>query len=275
MISQTGTVSSATRTAAAAATGAKQPVSPWLMPIAPATASRATIWCFPFAGGGASIYNPWKRAAEPWLAVQPVRLPGREARVREPAHRDVHELVEAAITPLAPLMTRDVALFGYSMGALVAFELARALRRCGLPQPAHLFICAHRAPHLPDPLEPIHHLSDHALRDAVKQRFGQANAALDNPELAQLLLPVLRADLSVCETYRYRADEPLDCPISVLGGAADQIVPREHLDGWSEHTRAGVAVKMFEGDHFFLMCEPAAPLAWVQERLSASIGRTP
>ena len=235
--------------------------SPWLTPASPSIGAAGTaLWCFPFAGGGASIYNPWKRMAAPWLSVQPVRLPGREARVRETPYHDLDELVEAAVESVGPLMNRTVAFVGYSMGALVAFELARAMRRRGLPQPAHLFICAHRAPHLPDRHKPIHDLSNEELREAAKGRFGEVNSALDHPELAELLLPVLRADLAVCAKYQYRADEPLDCPISVMGARDDSIVAPHELDGWAQHTRAGATVRLFDGDHFFLPAAPQPPL---------------
>lgn len=245
----------------------------WLLPLIPPRRNAdVNLWCFSFAGGGPSSFREWRKSAPPWVGVHAVLLPGRERRHAEAPFTEMEPLIEAAAAALAPAMAAGVAFFGYSMGALVAFELARVFRRSGLPQPAHLFASAHRAPQAPDPLPDLYLLPDAELKRAVKERFGQLNNALDHPELCELLLPVLRADLSVCKRYTYRPEPPLDCPISVLGAEDDAIVHPSSLRGWTEHSRRPVATKLFQGGHFFLQQQPDAVFNWVLQRLRQSRG---
>jgi medium-chain acyl-[acyl-carrier-protein] hydrolase len=230
--------------------------------------ARVRLWCFPFAGGAASIYHPWRKLAPDWLAIQPVMLPGRERRIAEPCIRNLDQLIESAAPVLAEAMSRDVVFFGYSMGAMIAFEMARAMRRLGAALPRQLIIAAMRAPQLSDPLPPTHLLSDEQLKCETRHRYGETNDALDHPDLCALLLPILRADLCLCETYQYRPEPPLDCPISVAGANDDWVVPPQSLTGWAQQTASPRAIKLFDGGHFFLQDRPARLLDWVQQEIS-------
>jgi surfactin synthase thioesterase subunit len=247
---------------------AQSAVGRWLAPPMPGKSqAKFKMWCFPFAGGAASIYHPWRKLAPDWLAIQPILLPGRERRIAEPCVRSLDQLIEIAAPVLAEVMSRDVVFFGYSMGAIIAFEMTRAMRRLGAPLPRHMIVAALRAPQLPDPLPATHLMADEELKRQTKQRYGECNGALDNPDLCALLLPILRADLCLCETYRYRPEAPLECPISVLGATDDWVVPPQSLSGWTEQTTMPRSTKLFDGGHFFLQDKPAEVLNWVQQEL--------
>jgi medium-chain acyl-[acyl-carrier-protein] hydrolase len=161
-------------------------------------------------------------------------------------------LVQALAEALTPHLDIPFACFGHSMGTLISFELARELRRQERRGPVCLFVSGHRAPHLPDPNPPIHHLSDVLFIRELRRLKGTPEEVLEHVELRQLLLPVLRADFALCETYTYSVEGPLDCPIAVFGGLQDERVSRPELVAWREHTRVAYTLRMFPGDHFYL-----------------------
>jgi medium-chain acyl-[acyl-carrier-protein] hydrolase len=222
--------------------------------------ARIRLFCFPYSGAGSSLYAGWRKAFPEEIAVMPVELPGRGMRFAEPPFTRIEPMVGAAAVALMPLFSRPFALFGHSMGALAAFELARYLQRNHGIQPTHLFVSGHGAPHLPDDGEHVHDLSDDKLVAKLREMNGTAEEVLAHPELRELLLPVLRADFSVCETYHYAVGEPLGCPISALGGLADPYVDRDALNAWNIHTRSSFSMHMFSGDHFFLQSEESSVL---------------
>lgn len=214
-------------------------------------ATRYQLFCFPYAGGGASIYRSWQAETGPSIEIHPVRLPGRESRISEAPMFSVDELVESIVHEIAPLIHGPFALFGYSFGALLAFETARKLRRKGFA-PERLMIAALKAPHLPLRRKPIHHLPDSLLADEIRRFSGTPEAVLENPELMNLLLPAIRADFTAYERYRYRAEAPLDCPTTAMRGATDASVSSDELAEWSQHTSAVFTRHVFPGGHFFL-----------------------
>jgi medium-chain acyl-[acyl-carrier-protein] hydrolase len=138
------------------------------------------------------------------------------------------------------------------MGALIAFELARSLRRRGLPSPVHLVVSGHRTPQLADPHPPSHRLPDPEFLTQLRLFGGTPESVLRNPELVELLLPLLRADFTVCETYNYTDEEPLSCPIAAFGGDKDPRVRGEELSGWREQTTRSFSLEIFPGSHFFI-----------------------
>ena len=213
---------------------------------------RIRLFCFPYAGGGAGVFRAWQDDLPETIQVCPIQLPGRENRFREPPFARLENLVEALATALFPLFNMPFALFGHSMGALIAFELARTLRATGVV-PTHLFVGAARPPHLHKTDAPIHLLEDKKFVDALRRRVnGIPEAVLRSPDLLQALLPTLRADLALCERYLYARGEPLDCPISALGGEQDQTIELQQLAGWRVHTRASFDLQRFPGNHFFI-----------------------
>ena len=237
--------------------------------------------CLPYAGGGASIFRAWKRSPPPGIEICPLQLPGREGRLREAPHRCVETLVAEILPPLRPLIGRPFALFGHSMGALIAFELARRLRAEGAPVPAHLFVSGHRAPQLPNPRSPLAHLPDAAFLAELRTRYdGVPAEVLRHPDLMALLLPCLRADLALVEDYQCDVAEPLACPISVYGGEDDPVANEAELAAWRAQTRGEFTLTRFAGTHFFirsareeLLAALSRELALVPETMVGGSGR--
>lgn len=210
------------------------------------------LFCFPYAGGGASIFNTWPRGLPGEVEVVAVQPPGREGRIAERPIADMHELADALHRELAPQFDRPFALFGHSNGGLMAFELARRLRRAGGPLPRLLITSGRPAPQLPLDDSPIHDLPRDEFIAALRRFKGTPDEILQNAEIMELLEPLLRADFALGETYRYDPEPPLDLPITAFGGVRDDEVTREQVEGWREQTAAGFRMQMFPGDHFFV-----------------------
>ena len=226
--------------------------TPWFTSQRPNPRARLRLFCFPYAGGGAAIYRLWPQNLPSEVEVCVTHLPGRGTRLREPAFTSLDVLVDAAAEAIAPSLDKPFAFFGHSMGAMISFELARRLRDQGQPQPAHLFVSGRQAPQLPN-LDPIsHNLPEEELHRELLRLNGTPREVLEHPELMELMLPLLRADFSVVETYNYRPGIPLDCSLTVFGGLRDKEVSREQLEAWREQTVGEFALRMLPGDHFFL-----------------------
>jgi medium-chain acyl-[acyl-carrier-protein] hydrolase len=228
------------------------------------------LLCVPHAGAGPSVFRAW-HSAMPGLEIVPVTLPGRESRFSEPPARDLTALVDDIIEQCASWHRTPFALFGHSMGALVGFELARALRRRRLPAPERLFVSAFRAPHLPQRRPPLHALPDVALKAALLRLQGTPREVLDQPELMQTVLPTLRRDLELVERYRYRAEPPLTCPVTCLAGVLDERVTGAELDAWRRHTKGAFGLRLFPGAHFYLYRTPVLVL----RAIAADVGVGP
>jgi medium-chain acyl-[acyl-carrier-protein] hydrolase len=200
--------------------------------------ARRRLFVFPHAGAGASAYQLAAHLPDT-VEVCAVQLPGRENRFAEPALTSLDDAV-AALAPLIVGRTDlPYAFFGHSMGSLIAFETTRRLRVLGARLPDHLFLSGMRAPNLPD-RDPRHTLPDDEL--LVTAEF----AGVDE-ELQELLLPLLRADLRLCETYTYRPGPPLPCPLTVLAGSDDHTVDSTELADWRKHTSAGFELRLIPG----------------------------
>lgn len=230
-----------------------QQTNPWLAQTRPlAQVPQLNLFCFPYAGGGASIFRTWQDSLPASIKVYPAHLPGRESRLRDQPITRLPVIVEELSKAILPHLDRPFAFFGHSMGALISFELARYLRRNYEIEPHHLFVSGHRAPQLGSVLEKTSHLPEPEFIEVLRGLNGTLPEVLEHPELLALMIPLLRADFSVCETYAYSDDAPLSCPLTVFGGLQDTEITREHLAAWSEHTTGSFSLKMFPGDHFFL-----------------------
>lgn len=234
----------------------------------PAPDAPMRLFCFPHAGAGPSTYRPWSAALAPaGISVCPIQLPGREARFGEAPVDRWEPIVEAITRSITPHLDRPFALFGHSLGALLAFEVARSLRRRRAPLPAHLYVSGRIAPHLRDPRPLLHVLPDAELIAELTELGGMPALVLDNPELLALHLPVVRADLAVNETYRYRAETPLSTTLTALGGDADPKVQATELAAWAEHTTARFTQRTAPGGHFYL----ATSLPWIAARMISDL----
>jgi medium-chain acyl-[acyl-carrier-protein] hydrolase len=215
---------------------------------------RATLrlFCIPFAGGGTSTYRSWSDILPRPVEVCLVQLPGRETRIKEQAYSAVRPLVDALAPALIPVLDRPFAVFGHSMGALVAFELVRKLRRDYNLLPERLFVSARIAPSVSLKHAPLNNLPDDELIDELGRLNGTGKDVLQHKELMKLILPTLRADLALHELYRYSEEPSLECPIVVFGGLHDPKTDNEGLDAWRNHTAGLFTKRLLPGDHFFI-----------------------
>jgi medium-chain acyl-[acyl-carrier-protein] hydrolase len=207
------------------------------------------LWCLPYAGGGAGVFRGWV-AAPPGVVVVASQLPGREERFGEPAHDTHAPLIDELIGETAQIMP-PFALFGHSMGALLAFELARRMPAAGPGAPVALIVCGHRAPHLPNRYPQLRDLGGDELVEELRRLGGTPAEVFEQSELLELLLPLLRADFAVCESYEIAPGPPLCCPIIAFGGRGDRLVESWELEAWRQHTTGAFALRWLDGDHFF------------------------
>lgn len=231
--------------------------------------ARLRLFCFPYAGGGVAHYRRWAEQLPPEIDVCPVHLPGREQRIMEPAFISMGELVSALSEALLPYLHEPFAFFGHSMGGLIAYALTRALHEHAFPLPRHLFISALKAPHLPTRREAMHDLPLPEFLRSLYRMGGTPLAVLQNKELLELILPTLRADFTLYETYFSTEVLPLPCPISVYGGAQDTFVNREELEGWRQLTSAECVVRQLPGEHFYIHTAQELLLALLTRDLKA------
>ena len=234
--------------------------SPWLRLPRRDPSPRVRLLCLPYAGSGVLTYHGWSRALPDGIEVCPLQLPGRDNRIQEQPFTAAEPLVEAAGSALAAELTVPVALFGHSMGAILAFELAHWFRRELGVEPVRLFVSAADPPERRLLRERIHDLPEPDFLARLGELGGTPHAILAQPELRELLLPALRADFALCDAYRYRERQPLACPITVFGGTADPLVDPTQLGGWARQTHGRCDVVILPGGHFFLAAEARADL---------------
>jgi medium-chain acyl-[acyl-carrier-protein] hydrolase len=227
--------------------------TPWIVGGRTSPDALCRLFCLPHSGSGAFQFASWKNSLPQALDICPIQLPGRENRLRERPFTRIQIIVENLALELSGYLDRPYMLYGYSLGALVAFELARELRRRKIQAPLSVYALARRAPHLPQHDAPIHHLPDDLFLAEVARRYGQMPVIIkQDVELMKLLIPVLRADMTALETYIYKEEDPLDCPIYAFGGDSDSMTTAQDLEAWRLHTTRAFELKIFHGDHFFI-----------------------
>lgn len=220
--------------------------------------SRAPVlYCLPHAGAGASVYRSWVGAL-PGIAVVPVQLPAREGRFQD----EPYERMAALVGDLAEVVLaqgRPFALYGHSFGALVAFELLRELRRRGGPDPLHFFVSGFVAPHTRfDDDEPVMGMSEPQLVGLLRDLGGTPEWLLSDPAAVRMLLPAVRADFCVKETYEYYDEPPLTVPITAFASTADPRVREDRIACWREQTLGEFRLHTFTGGHFAVFEQSAA-----------------
>jgi medium-chain acyl-[acyl-carrier-protein] hydrolase len=226
------------------------------------------LFCFPYAGGGALSFRSWADSFPQTIEVCAVDIPGRGTQIKFPPFTRVEPIVDAIASALIPHLDRPFAFFGHSMGGSIGFELTRLLRRKYARSPAHLFISGRPAPQIPLKKPPIHALPEPSFLEELRRLQGTPEEVLANTELMQLLLPILKADFEVLETYSYSNESPLDCPITVFGGWQDREVDRDELKAWKEQTRTTFSLYMLPGDRFFIHSAQTLLLEKITEQLT-------
>lgn len=210
------------------------------------------MFCFPYAGGTAMLFKKWEDLLPTAVQVIPVELPGRGARLKEPPFVSVPALIEELEDAIWPLLDKPFVFFGHSMGAIIAFELSRSLRCKHGREPQTLFIAGRRAPQITKGAPVTYDFPRDEFIEELIKLDGTPKEVIENAELMELMIPLLRADFQLVQTYEYLTDTPLQCPIIVYGGLQDYETPRDLLSPWKEQTSSRFALHMLPGDHFFI-----------------------
>jgi medium-chain acyl-[acyl-carrier-protein] hydrolase len=242
-------------------------MTPWIVRPRSGPGHAIRLVCLSYAGGGASLFRAWADDLPAEIELCAVQLPGREARLFEPAHVEMGPLVAELTAQVAPFLDRPFALFGHSMGALVSFELARSLRRKHRLSPLHLIVSGHAAPQLRTRASVDHRLPTDQLVAALRRLDGTPAEVLNNAELMDLMLPAIRADFAVCGTYAYARERLLNCPITAFAGLEDPLVSLEDVYAWRHQTTGPFALRTFAGGHFFIRDRPTLVVRAVQHAL--------
>lgn len=215
---------------------------------------KIKLFCFPYAGGSAMVYNKWKQYLAPGIELMPIELAGRGRRIHEALYKDIQHLVDDVLSIIGKEITQtSYALFGHSLGGMISYELAVRIRDQRLPPPVHIFFSGKSAPGIKNDKEKIYHrMSDEVFRKEVISLGGTPAEFFEQPELVELLLPMLKNDFRLAETEIYNGDIlPFDENITVFLGKDDDFTP-EQCDGWKKHTKQHCNIHYFEGGHFFL-----------------------
>jgi medium-chain acyl-[acyl-carrier-protein] hydrolase len=225
----------------------------WFVRPLPKPGADLRLFLFPYAGAGPAVFGKWIMELPEHIEGIIAHFPGRGSRHKEPPINDIFRLAERLSQSIQSLLDKPFALFGHSFGAFVAFELARQMHRQQLREPEILFVSGCGAPQMPDPHPPTSMLSDDQFLETLAGMGGIDSELLRQPEMLQLLMPMIRADFKALESYHYDPNvPPVRCPIMAFGGLADGRVSPEQLEGWAVQTRSYFKSQYFPEDHFFI-----------------------
>ncbi len=225
---------------------------PWFPSAGLSPATRLRLFCFPYAGAGTSAFHGWAERLPKTIQVCPARLPGRESRLGERPLTAMASLVDSLAAALVPYLDHPFAFFGHSLGAALAFELTRSLRREKRPSPAALLLSGARAPRLRLAHTPSSEPPEEEFLREIQKLEGLPEHVRESEELLRIILPALRADTTLFREHTYLAEPPLDVPIRAYGGNQDPNIRREHLETWAAETTGSFNLRLFDGGHFFL-----------------------
>ena len=249
--------------------------SSWFSVPRPVKQPKLRLFCFSYAGGNASTYRDWHKQLPADVEVCSIQLPGRGARFKETAYTDLDTLLDVLIEEVRPYTDLPYVLFGHSMGAQVAFELSRKLRDAGLSQPSCLIVSGRSAPQSKKITKPpIYKLPESEFREEIRRLNGTPSEALNNPELMDIVSPILRADFQLIETWNYQPSDPIDIPVLALGGIKDSQVSMDDLEQWRQVTCGPFYLELFSGDHFFINQVKAPLLKTIRQAIETVLGRT-
>jgi medium-chain acyl-[acyl-carrier-protein] hydrolase len=238
---------------------------------------RIKLFCFPYAGGSAAIFSTWQRLLDPIVELRPIELTGRGRRMNELLYGSMEEMVSDVLRVIKPeIRHHSYALFGHSMGCMVAYALAQMTRELGLQRPQHIFFSGQRAPHVKRPDEIKYDLMDEKeFIEAVIGLGGTSPEFFHHPELFRLFMPMLRNDFRLAEEEKdTREINPLDTDITVFLGKEDDLTAEE-CAGWKEHTRTMCTLHYFNGGHFFLHDQAAGITKLINSSLRDNVRTYP
>ncbi|MFF4583276.1 thioesterase II family protein [Streptomyces sp. NPDC001389] len=244
----------------------------WIRRFEPRPDSSVRLVCLPHAGGSASFYLPVARAMPDFADVLCVQYPGRQDRRAEPLVDSIPELADQVFTALLPWADRPLAFFGHSMGASVAFEVARRFEREKGIVAAALFASGRRAPSAYRH-ETVHLRDDDGLIEEMKSLSGTDSRLLGDEEVLRMVLPAIRADYRAAETYTPEPGERLRCPLLAMVGTGDPKVTVAEAEAWAEHTEGPFGLRVFSPGHFYLVRDHAEVIGAMADTLRTSLGR--
>lgn len=226
---------------------------------------RATLFCFPFAGGGASAYNSWIQKMKDKVTVCPIQLPGREDRIMEKPYNNMTDMLDELEETIWEYIRGPYAFWGHSMGGKIAYALEKRMEKRGKTAQCFL-VSGSRIPSIPEP-NPIYHLPDDEFKKALERFEGTPKEILENQELLDFFLPMLRADFTMDETYYDKDLTVLRSPIEAFGGRKDREADEETMKEWGKYTERAFHCHMFEGGHFYIREQEEAVLLEIQKCL--------
>lgn len=226
---------------------------------------NVTLFCFPFAGGGASAYNSWIQKMKGEVIVCPIQLPGREERIMEKPYNNMTDMLDELEETIWESIRGPYAFWGHSMGGKIAYELEKRMEKRGKTAQCFL-VSGSRIPSIPEP-NPIYQLSDDEFKKALGRFEGTPKEILENQELLDFFLPMLRADFTMDETYYDKEITVLRSPIEAFGGRKDREADEEAMKEWEKYTESSFRCHMFEGGHFYIREQEEAVLSEVRKCL--------
>ncbi len=238
----------------------------WFRPFKKPSATRLRLFCFPYGGSGPAVFRNWPGHMPQEVEVIGILYPGREARISEPLIPNIKQMSQSLMASILPRLDKPFAFFGHSMGALIAYELASQLGAEHGQAPEHLFVSGAYAPHVSDP-DPIHQLPERQFLAALVELNGMPQEVLENKELLEYALPVIRSDFFACADYRNQQGLQVRCPITAYCGDQDTRVPVADVEQWRQYTQADFDLRVLPGDHFFLHSHEQRMLAEIQQKL--------
>ena len=244
--------------------------SKWFLISRPKPLARYRLFCFPYAGGSASAFLPWEELLPPQIELVAIQAPGRGSRLDESPLTSVAAVAEQLAGAIPPMLDRPYLTYGHSMGSLVSFELLHLLRARSLPLPHRYFGAARQAPHVPRRIAPFYDYPLEQFIAELKRFGGTPDAILENTELMEMLVPMLRTEFRAAYAYHRDPVVKLECAASIFGGARDEMVPPEELPAWQEHFLERIESRLFEGSHFFLEDDKEAVVSAVCESVGLS-----
>ncbi|MES2673572.1 MAG: alpha/beta fold hydrolase [Pseudomonadota bacterium] len=236
----------------------------WFVKINSDVVAPVRVLCFPSSGGGANVYRPWENQLEN-VEIYSAQLPGRERRLREPPIESLSALIDCILKEVVALSDKPLILFGHSMGALIAYELAIAMTKRRYRLPVHLIVSAFRSPEKISKSKKLHPLSFDDFIEEIKNYGGTPPQILENRETMELFMPGIRADFKLHETYVFPGNAPLDIPITTFSGGTDHIVPGSNMIGWNNHTTMNYEHHIIQGGHFFVKENPRLIFSVMQD----------
>lgn len=216
---------------------------------------KIQLFCFPYAGGAAAAFNKWRQYLDKHIDLRAVELASRGKRIYDPPYNSIEEAVDDVFNQISGELAKGpYAFYGHSMGGIIAYELAYKIRDNNLPEPVHIFFSGRGAPNIPceDDEEMYHLLPEDEFREKIVELGGTPKEFFDHPELLEVLLPMLRSDFKIAETYEHNGEiKPLNYDITVFIGKEEE-VNAEQMHGWREHTNKVCTIYYFAGEHFFI-----------------------